>query len=37
MLDDKIEESIALGLEAVKCVLDGDIDTEIFGKRFLQK
>lgn len=37
MLDGKIEESIALGLEAVKCVLDGDIDTEIFGKHFLQK
>ena len=36
-LDGEIEDSIELGLSAVKCVLDGNIDPDIFGKQFLQK
>lgn len=32
-----IEESVKLGTEAVKCVLDGNIDVEIFSKDFLQR
>ena len=34
MLDSKIDEAIELGVKAVKCVLDGDIDPEIFGTDF---
>lgn len=36
-LSEKVEEAIALGVEAVKRVLDGNIDGEIFDKQFLQK
>ncbi len=36
-LSDEVEEGVALGLKAVKCVLDGNADPEIFTKRFLQK
>ena len=36
-LDSDIEAGIELGLAAVKCVLDGKIDPDIFGKQFLQK
>lgn len=31
------ERSIELGIRAVECVLDGDIDPEVFNKSFLQK
>ena len=34
MLDDKIDEAIDLGVKAVKCVLEGDIDTEVFTSDF---
>ena len=34
MLDEKIDEAIDLGVKAVECVLDGDIDPEIFGTDF---
>ncbi len=37
MLDSAIEEAIALGVQAVKCVLDGEIKSEVFAKSFLQK
>lgn len=37
MLDSKIDEAIELGVQAVKCVLDGKIDPEIFGNDFLNK
>lgn len=36
-LDADIERSVELGLAAVKCVLDGRIDPDVFGKEFLQK
>ena len=32
-----IEEAIDLGVKAVTCVLNGEIDTEVFGREFLQK
>lgn len=32
-----VEDAIALGVQAVKCVLSGDIDGAIFEKSFLQK
>ena len=34
MLDEKIDEAIDLGVKAVKCVLEKDIDPEIFGTDF---
>ena len=34
MLDEKIDEAIDLGVNAVECVLRGDIDTEIFSSDF---
>ena len=37
MLDDKIDEAIELGVTAVKCVFDGNIDPEIFGGDFHNK
>lgn len=37
LLNDKIEASIELGVEAVKCVLDKNINTDVFDKSFLQK
>ena len=36
-LDEKIQEAVDIGLQAVKCVLDGNIETELFNKSFLQK
>ena len=36
-LTDEIDEGVNLGVKAVKCVLDGNADPEIFNKRFLQK
>ena len=36
-LNPKIDEAVELGVQAVQCVLDGNIDTEIFNKQFLQK
>lgn len=36
-LDEKIDESISLGIEAVKSVLDGYADPNIFDKQFLQQ
>jgi hypothetical protein len=36
-LNHSIEESIDLGVKAVKCALDGDIDAEVFGKSFLER
>ena len=35
-LSDDVDKSIEVGVEAVKSVLDGEIDPEIFGKHFLQ-
>lgn len=32
-----IEEGIDFGVKAVECVLSGDIDSEVFGRDFLQK
>ena len=37
VLNEKIDEAINLGLQAVKCVLDGDITSEVFNKSFLQR
>ena len=34
MLDEKIDEAIELGVKAVECVLNGDIDPEIFSTDF---
>ena len=34
LLDEKIDEAIDLGVKAVECVLNGDIDTEIFSSDF---
>ena len=34
LLDTKIDEAIELGVKAVQCVLEGDIDPEIFGTDF---
>lgn len=34
MLDERIDEAIDLGVRAVQCVLDGDIDTEVFASDF---
>ena len=36
-LSGKIDESINLGIQAVKCVLDKQLDPDIFVKEFLQK
>lgn len=36
-LSNEVEESIELGISAVKCVLDGRVDGEIFSKKFLEK
>lgn len=36
-LSEEIENAISLGIQAVKCVLDKNVDPEIFGKEFLQK
>lgn len=36
-LNDNIEAAVSLGVEAVKCVLDKNIDPDIFSKQFLQK
>ncbi len=36
-LNDNIEAAVSLGIEAVKCVLDKNVDPEIFNKQFLQK
>lgn len=36
-LSDKVEEAVDFGLTAVRCVLDGNIDPEIFSREFLQK
>ncbi len=35
-LSEDVDKSVSLGIEAVKCVLDGDIRPEIFDKKFLQ-
>lgn len=32
-----IEDAIELGVQTAECVLKGDIDTEVFSKRFLQR
>ncbi len=32
-----IEDAIEAGVKAAECVLDGDIDPEVFSKRFLQR
>ena len=37
IMSEDIERAITVGTQAVKCVLDGNIDTEIFGREFLQK
>ena len=37
MLDSKIDEAIELGVKAVECVLDKNIDPEVFGSDFLNK
>lgn len=37
VLDGDIDEAVELGVKAVMCVLDGDIDPEIFGNDFLKK
>ena len=37
MLDDRIDEAIDLGVKAVECVLNGDIDPEVFSSDFLNK
>ncbi len=37
MLDGKIDEAIELGVKAVKCVLEKNIDPEIFDSDFLNK
>lgn len=36
-MQDDIDRALALGAEAVKCVLDGNIDPQVFDKEFLQK
>ena len=36
-LSGEIEKGVDLGLKAVKCVLDGNVDTEVFSKEFLQQ
>jgi hypothetical protein len=35
-LNGALDDAIALGLDAVKCVLDGNIDKEVFKKSFLE-
>lgn len=37
MLDGEVDEAINLGIKAVECIFDGDIDPEIFGGDFLNK
>ena len=37
MIDSKIDEAIELGVLAVKCVFEGDIDPEVFGGDFHNK
>lgn len=37
ILDDEVDAAIELGLKAVRCVLSGDVDPEIFGLDFLNK
>ncbi|MDE6598393.1 MAG: hypothetical protein K2K60_07120 [Clostridia bacterium] len=37
VLTDEIDEGVDLGVQAVKCVLDGNADPEIFNRHFLQK
>ncbi len=32
-----VEEGVDLGLKAVKCALAGDLDPEVFGRKFLQR
>ena len=34
LLDEKIDEAIELGVKAVECVLEGNIDPEVFGTDF---
>ena len=36
-LSDEVERGVKLGIKAVKCVLDKDVDPEVFGGQFLQK
>lgn len=33
----EVEDAVNLGIEAVKCVLDGNIDGEVFRKKFLER
>ncbi|MDE5721553.1 MAG: zinc dependent phospholipase C family protein [Clostridia bacterium] len=36
-LSDSVDDAVDLGVLAVKCVLDGRIDPDVFGRSFLQK
>ncbi|MDE6613791.1 MAG: zinc dependent phospholipase C family protein [Clostridia bacterium] len=36
-LSDSVDDAVELGVLAVKCVLDGRIDPDVFGRSFLQK
>lgn len=35
-LTETVNEAVALGLKAATCILDGDVDGDIFGKSFLE-
>lgn len=37
MLAGVIEDAVELGVKAAECVLNGDIDPEVFGRQFLQR